>query len=767
MSIIDKARVWAVNKLSLPDHQSKAYVPASLIPIIDTISTTGMSYQTLVSCYKSWVYIAVDKLAKTIASLPLQLYTYERNGKLLNGRQLKSAFAKDGLSRRECARWCKSHDIDRVLVEQHPVYELLNRPNDLQYRFQLWYDTVVKLEIGGQCAWYMPSNRLGIPAEIWPLPLRATGEFSARVTSQGLQGFTYADGQVKQQLERDEVLWFLVQSPSNFYAPHSPLMSQTYPYDIDNYMAQLQYYMFKNRAVPGTILTTEQRLTAAQVQSIIDQINTQYQGTTRAGRPMVLHSGMEMGGQITTPLKDMVIESIGQDVQDKLLSAYGVPAGKAGLVKDVNRANMEALDKTFFQETVGPRVMLIEEGIERDLLPRYDERLTADFVLPESSERTLDLQERRENLTSGFTTINEERAALGYDPVEWGEQPWLPAGWLQPDMERIPEPAPAPVPIPSGDDAGDGTDEDDEVSDVQTEEDSKSHRNRQTKADDRVDIAFDFDDPAVQRRLGDRLKKFSVEVTGTTWDEVSSVLREGFQEGLSLTQIADRVKSSFTGFANYRANNISRTEAVYSVSSADLECVEQNGLGDVMLKYWLSSRDNETRASHAAAETSYADGIALDAPFSVGDDSMQGPGMGSLAEENCNCRCSLGYRPKDAKSWAYDENKWAHESKANARQLLAYERLFHSTAKKLFARQQREVLAALNSKGERLKAMVNGWSLGKIRTHLKQTAAVSEIMPPRKQWEEQTEAMFEPTYAYVIESAGERRAEQLNRGSRR
>lgn len=744
MNTLDRVRTWMSERIAPKAVSADAGISSQLIPFIETMQATGLSYSTLVSSYKSWVYIAVDKIAKTVASLPLQLYTYQKNGKVIRGSELKCAMRRDGITGRKARLWCKANNVERVLVEEHPLYELLNRPNDTQTRFQLWYDTSVKIEVGGQCLWYMPVNRLSIPAEVWPLPMRSSGELSARLNSQGLQGWDYTDGTLKQKFELSEGLWFLLQSPNNFYQPYSPLAAQTYPYDIDNYLMQLQYYMFKNRAAPGMTLSTAQKLSPVQVQSLIDQINTQYAGTTRAGRPMILHSGLEPAGSVVMPLKELVIESVAQEAQDKLLSAYGVPAGKVGLVKDVNRANGRELDRTFMQETIRPRCMMIEETLERDLLPRYDERLTADFDLPETSEKETELQERRENLSSGFTTINEERIAQGLKPVAWGEQPWLPAGLLQPDMET-------------------GASASGAVGNAEGMAKRWHGRGFDVKAD--VAIDFDFDDPSVQRRLGDRLRKFSEEITGTTFDDVSAKLRDGFNAGSPLSVIADALRETFDTYDKGRAANISRTESVYSVSAADLEVAKQNGLDETMLKYWISSRDNETRATHLAAEVSYSDGIPLDAQFAVGDDSMDAPGMGALAEENCNCRCSIGYRPKDEKGWAYDEARWAAEAKASDRWMRSYARVFQRAARKLFRSQEKEVLERLSSSGERLKARIAGWSLGKIRTWIKQSAAISELMPTREQWERRTVEAFEPAYAWVVEHAAERRVQSLRKRS--
>lgn len=181
------------------------------------------------------------------------------------------------------------------------------------------------------------------------------------------------------------------------------------------------------------VLSTADRLTDKQVKQIASEINTQLGGVANAGKPLVLHSGLKPEGNMRVALNDVISELVSKGTtRDKLLSAYGVPAGKVGLVEDVNRANMEALDKTYLQESIKPRLMLIEEVLESELLPRYDERLMADFILPEQTERETNIKERAANLTAGYTTVNEERAKENLEPVAWGEAPWLPYGLTQP-----------------------------------------------------------------------------------------------------------------------------------------------------------------------------------------------------------------------------------------------------------------------------------------------------------------------------------------------
>ena len=385
----------------------------------------SISYQTLAAAYKSWVYIAVNKIANTVASLPLQLYAYKRGEKWLSGKMIKGNIC-NMQTKQDRSLYLKAQGIERVAIDTHPFHDLLLKPNPIDTRFTLWYTTMMKLELSGSIGWYLPKNSLGQPAEILVLPLTQTAQLRpipdpVKIVS----GFIYQDGNLKQIFEMDEIAWIRYPSPRSPYEGMSALKAQTYPYDIDDFIAKYQYYMFKNNATPGFALSTDQKLRKAQVDDLISQITSQWGGVTKAGKPMVLHSGLKEAGRTGQNSKDLEMGGVSQEAQDKMLAAYGVSAGKVGLVKDVNRANMEALDKTFNSETLKPRLMIVEEIIERDILPMYDDRLTLDFVLPGNEDKELMVAERKINLDSGYHSINEERELRGEEPAEWGEFPWF------------------------------------------------------------------------------------------------------------------------------------------------------------------------------------------------------------------------------------------------------------------------------------------------------------------------------------------------------
>jgi len=160
---------------------------------------------------------------------------------------------------------------------------------------------------------------------------------------------------------------------------------------------------------------------------------------------------------------------------------------------------------------------------------------------------------------------------------------------------------------------------------------------------------FNENDPEVLKWIGNRMRTFSRQVSGTTFDEIEKILRDGFIQGIPIPTLAQVLRDKFALFDKYRAPLIARTETISAMNYADLEAVRQSGISDNLRKHWLSARDPACRASHAVADTKYAKkGISIKSKFRVGQDSMVAPGQGSVAGENINCRCTLYYTKSKA-----------------------------------------------------------------------------------------------------------------------
>ncbi|MBU2177767.1 MAG: phage portal protein, partial [Gammaproteobacteria bacterium] len=158
------------------------------------IATSSKSYQTLVDAYQSWVYICIDKIAKTVAMLPLGLYAYKKNGKWIDGHQIKTKI-KTLENKKEISRYMKMDDVEKIAINNHPFLDVLKKPNPASTRFILWYDTMVRMELAGSCAWYYSKNKFGQPLEIFALPIKSSATLSIIPDDKLIYGkFKYQDG---------------------------------------------------------------------------------------------------------------------------------------------------------------------------------------------------------------------------------------------------------------------------------------------------------------------------------------------------------------------------------------------------------------------------------------------------------------------------------------------------------------------------------------------------------------------------------------------
>lgn len=695
-----------------------------------------LTYRTLVDSYKSWVYISVRKISMTVASLPLNLYAYKRGGKYIHSHGFRSEL-KAAKTSGDVKLLCKENDVERVKIDSHPFLDLLAKPNPTQVRSALWRQIMMRLELTGSVGVYTPLNRLGQPVQMWTLPLTKDGSVRPIPDrEQVMNGFKYLEGDVDRTFDQEEMLYIQYPNPATPYEGMSALKAQTYPYDVDHFLDKFLYYLLKNNAFTGTHFTTDQRLTDERVQDMVKEIKSQWGQLSNTGTPIITHSGFKADKQIGYNLHDLMIDSVETFARDKMLAGYDVPAGKVGLVKDVNRANMEILNETFMVENIRPRVQLIEEYIEQFMLPKYDDRLTCDFELPDFRDKEFDIKERETNLKYGFTTINEERAKEGREEVAWGNEPWLPMNMVQ--VGSVPESSPAPEPKRNaveqkgltsdywtserkvnywnqfkvktdemeklfvklmrdvfsrqrkevldsleqskgkqivGNLAGwsrgkrekwlkDHTRRVEEINInrqqevellrenaypvyVEVMEKSGDARLQELLGVKSMKAAFEYDfninDPEVQQWLGERLRKFSSEVTGTTFDAIDKVLREAFAEGVGITSVSDRLMDMFSAAEKNRAPMIARTETIAASNRADLDAVDQSGLSGKLKKFWINQLDARDTHLHAGERYDENHAIDLKENFLVGQDSMPHPGGGTQAEENINCRCTLGY----------------------------------------------------------------------------------------------------------------------------
>ncbi len=366
------------------------------------------------AAYQGWVFAAVNLIAQRVAGVPLRLFSRTPAGP---GPE----------------------------ILEHPVLDLLERPNSLMTRRQFRFTLVTHLELTGMAFVLVAANALGRPAELWPLSPADLIQIEAGPdTGRPIGAFVFSGpGGQTVRYRPEEILYFRHPSPRSLLYGASPIEAMAHAYDIDLAVRVYQKNFFRNSARPEVVLSTDQRLTEQEARRILARWNQKHQGLAHVFSPTVLDGGLKVQ-PLSFSSKDFEFMALAGWTQDNILAAYGVPAGKLGLVKDVNRANALGIDITFNAECVRPRLELMEDVLCRFLLPRYGRGLLLKHDNPVPTDRAQAHRQAMQELDRGVLTINEYRASLGREPVPWGDEPWP-----RPAAGAAPPPAAGAAPPPA------------------------------------------------------------------------------------------------------------------------------------------------------------------------------------------------------------------------------------------------------------------------------------------------------------------------------
>lgn len=147
---------------------------------------------------------------------------------------------------------------------------------------------------------------------------------------------------------------------------------------------------------------------------------------------------------------------------------------------------------------------------------------------------------------------------------------------------------------------------------------------------------FNVHDPKTVAFIQSKVMKFGRDITPATKEIIRRILADAFQDDLTVSQTATKLKDRFARFRKIRTITIARTEIIGAHNGATILSYKQSGL--VELKVWLTSRDDRVRETHEAMD-GVAVGVEGDFP-----NGLQAPGVGGIVSppsDIVNCRCTV------------------------------------------------------------------------------------------------------------------------------
>lgn len=305
----------------------------------------------------------------------------------------------------------ENEEEDRKEIISHKCMKLLKNPNPFMTKRRLFEATFGFLELTGNAYWEIVRDGDGIPIELYPLQ-------SQRIvivpdSKDKVKGYLYnleSGGQLR--FEAKDILHFSTWHPENDFYGLSRIAAAENSIINDTYARNYNKYFFKNSARPDAVLQAKDSLNDDMYKRLHREWENAHRGVSKAHRIAILEAGLEYK-QISLSQKDMdYIKGRKLDKED-IFAIFGVPLSMAGIGEKGSYASRSEDKKWFWEESMLPRLAAIEETIDIQLLPEFDNKSDFEFdlfsiaALRENAESAARISATM--VDRGIFTINEAR----------------------------------------------------------------------------------------------------------------------------------------------------------------------------------------------------------------------------------------------------------------------------------------------------------------------------------------------------------------------
>jgi HK97 family phage portal protein len=315
------------------------------------------------------------------------------------------------------------HEI-KTKMPNHPVSQLLRKPNEWQTASDFWMDAASVWTRHGNFYAYKSQTGSGKTVALIPLPptdvepkLEDNTRFFYRV-SEGGEQVDYAAGKILHARNRAR----------NFIEGDSPVKDIQTAIMMEILAEKFGESFFRNGAVPMQIFRYMEGFrpfaTEEEENKFTEDFKEAFSGSKRFNA-MLLPHGIETssGGSVEND-KAQFVES--RKYQRTVIAgAFGVPPHLVGDLERATFNNVEQQDKDFTMGVVLPVAKSFESAMERDLLTDADREAGMIIRFNLNSILRADFKSRQEGLQMqrlmGVINGNEWREIEGMNPREGGD----------------------------------------------------------------------------------------------------------------------------------------------------------------------------------------------------------------------------------------------------------------------------------------------------------------------------------------------------------
>jgi HK97 family phage portal protein len=187
-------------------------------------------------------------------------------------------------------------------------------------------------------------------------------------------------------------------------------------------MRAFQDNFFKNGAVPGLSIRTDERLNERHKEKLLQEWGQRYNPKSGGRRPIILDGGLKIDPISTVNFKELDFQNSIAENEKVVLKALGIPPL---LLDGGNNVNIRPNHRIYYLETVLPIVSKINSAIERFFgFEVYEDVTYIHALRPELRDEAAYYQTL---VNSGILTPNEARDAIGMPAISGHDDLRIPA----------------------------------------------------------------------------------------------------------------------------------------------------------------------------------------------------------------------------------------------------------------------------------------------------------------------------------------------------
>jgi len=390
------------------------------------------------SHFRSWVYAAINAIALEASAQPVNVGKVVKETKGKKPKDKKSS-ARSSMLKAKMPTSCrmKAADNEMELMPDHPLLEVLAKPNPMQGRSQFVYSFIANLCLTGWAYVVREIKEDGTP-EYYSLPTtwikvdHKEGPFSRfRIVDPKKPEAAAGD---EDWLTREQVGFAHLPNPADPMGATAPASSQIGAIRINDHIQTSREQFFNNGIFPSVIVTVGKdphpdvpggirpRLTNAQRRQVHSVIQKTMGGVSNYGMPAIVDGLIESITRHSMTDSEMGWEKSEASVKSSILSAFCVHPYLIGEAVSVGGyAQVANIEKRFYKRVNAYLDML--SGVITALMDNDDDGEDNDSIVVwweqcEATDPTREDAMLRFARSNNDISQNELRAKLGYGPDE-------------------------------------------------------------------------------------------------------------------------------------------------------------------------------------------------------------------------------------------------------------------------------------------------------------------------------------------------------------